>query len=175
MVQGFPGGKVVKSPPANEGDTGSTPGSGRSPGREDSNPLRYSCLENSQRQRGLVGSSLWGSRESDMPEHACSGGPVARNRCSHCPGLGSIPGQGTKVPQVTWCGQKQKSFLGGSLVAQWLRLHVPKAGGTGSFPGWGTKISHAARFSLKKEKKKLLKTQVESNTTLGVHRCYFSL
>ena len=45
MVQGFPGGKVVKSPPANAGDTGSIPGSGRSPGREDSNPLQYSCLE----------------------------------------------------------------------------------------------------------------------------------
>ena len=23
-------------------------------------------------------------------------------------GLGSIPGQGTKIPQVTWCGQKRK-------------------------------------------------------------------
>ena len=28
----FPGGLVVKNPPANEGDTGSIPGSGRSPG-----------------------------------------------------------------------------------------------------------------------------------------------
>ena len=29
---GFPGGSVVKNPPANAGDTGSIPGSGRSPG-----------------------------------------------------------------------------------------------------------------------------------------------
>ena len=40
---------VVKNPPANSGDvrdTGSIPGSGRSPGGGDGNPLQYSCLEN---------------------------------------------------------------------------------------------------------------------------------
>ena len=40
---------VVKNPPANAGDrreTGSVPGSGRSPGGGHGNPLRYSCLEN---------------------------------------------------------------------------------------------------------------------------------
>ena len=40
---------VVKSPPAKTGDireAGSIPGSGRSPGGGDSNPLQYSCLEN---------------------------------------------------------------------------------------------------------------------------------
>ena len=30
----------------NAGDLGSVPGSGRSPGEENSNPLQYSCLEN---------------------------------------------------------------------------------------------------------------------------------
>ena len=30
----------------NEGDTGSIPGSGRSPGEGSGNPLQYSCLEN---------------------------------------------------------------------------------------------------------------------------------
>ena len=37
---------VVKNPPANAGDTGSTPGSGRSPGEGNGNPLQYSCLGN---------------------------------------------------------------------------------------------------------------------------------
>ena len=40
---------VVKSPPANAGDardTDSIPGSGRSPGGGNCNPLQYSCLEN---------------------------------------------------------------------------------------------------------------------------------
>ena len=39
---GFPGGSVVKNPPANAGnreDTSSVPGSGRSPGVENGNPL----------------------------------------------------------------------------------------------------------------------------------------
>ena len=31
-IMGFPGSSVVKSPPANAGDEGSSPGSGRSPG-----------------------------------------------------------------------------------------------------------------------------------------------
>ena len=40
---------VVKNPPDNAGnirDTGSIPGSGRSPGEGNGNPLQYSCLEN---------------------------------------------------------------------------------------------------------------------------------
>ena len=39
---------MVKNPPANSRDTrgrSSTPGSGRSPGVENGNPLQYSCLE----------------------------------------------------------------------------------------------------------------------------------
>ena len=41
---------MVKSPPTNAGDirdVGLIPGSRRSPGGGQSNPLRYSCLENS--------------------------------------------------------------------------------------------------------------------------------
>ena len=44
---GFPGGSVVKNPPANIGDAGSIPGWGRSPGEGNGNPFQYSCLENS--------------------------------------------------------------------------------------------------------------------------------
>ena len=44
---GFPSDSGVKNPPANAGDMGSTPGSGRSPGGGKGNPLQYSCLENS--------------------------------------------------------------------------------------------------------------------------------
>ena len=47
---GFPGGSVVKNPPADAGDTrdvGSVSGSGRSPREGNDNPLQYSCLENS--------------------------------------------------------------------------------------------------------------------------------
>ena len=43
---GFPGGSVVKNPPANAGDMGSITGSGRYPGEGNGNPLKYSCLGN---------------------------------------------------------------------------------------------------------------------------------
>ena len=47
---GFPGGTSgIKNPPANAGDTrvtGSIPGSGRSSGEGNGNPLQYSRLEN---------------------------------------------------------------------------------------------------------------------------------
>ena len=42
----FPFVSVIKNPPANAGDVGSTPGSGRSPKEGSGNPLQYSCLEN---------------------------------------------------------------------------------------------------------------------------------
>ena len=38
---GFPGGSVVKNPPANAEDVGSIPGLGRFPGRGHSNPLAW--------------------------------------------------------------------------------------------------------------------------------------
>ena len=43
----FPVDSAVKNPPANAGDLGSIPGSGKSPGERNGNPLQYSCLENS--------------------------------------------------------------------------------------------------------------------------------
>ena len=50
---GFPGGVVVKNPPANAGDADLIPGSGGSPGVGNGNSLQYSCLENSM-DRGPV-------------------------------------------------------------------------------------------------------------------------
>ena len=58
--RGFPGGSVVKNPPASAGDAkevGSIPGSGRSPGKGNVSPLQYSCLENPV--DSLVGYSSW--------------------------------------------------------------------------------------------------------------------
>ena len=44
--QGFPGGSVVRNPPASARDSGLIPGSERSPGEGNGNPLQYSSLEN---------------------------------------------------------------------------------------------------------------------------------
>ena len=46
LVMGFPGGLEGKTSACNAGDPGSIPGSGRSPGEGNGNPLQYSCLEN---------------------------------------------------------------------------------------------------------------------------------
>ena len=49
VLRGFPDGSIVRNLPANTGDTGdsgSIPGSRRSPGGSHGNPLQYSCLEN---------------------------------------------------------------------------------------------------------------------------------
>ena len=46
IMNGFPGGSEVEESACNAGDLGSIPGSGRSPGEGNGNPLQYSCLEN---------------------------------------------------------------------------------------------------------------------------------
>ena len=46
LLHCFPDALVVKNLPANAGDTGSIPGSGRFPGGGKGNPLQYSCLGN---------------------------------------------------------------------------------------------------------------------------------
>ena len=45
-LMSFPGSSIVKNLPAKAGDTDSIPGSGRSPGEGNGNPLQYSCLGN---------------------------------------------------------------------------------------------------------------------------------
>ena len=66
---GFPGGSVVKDPPANAGDTGSIPGSGRFPGGGNGNPLQYFCLRNPM-GRGAWWATVHGVAKSrDMTEH----------------------------------------------------------------------------------------------------------
>ena len=46
LSMGFPGGSEDKASAFNAGDPGLIPGSGRSPGEGNGNPLQYSCLEN---------------------------------------------------------------------------------------------------------------------------------
>ena len=71
---GFPGGVVVKNPPANAGDAGLIARSGRPPGRENGNPLQCSCLGNAM-DRGAWQATAHGVAESDTNEqlstHAC--------------------------------------------------------------------------------------------------------
>ena len=65
----FPGGSVVKNPPTNTGDAGSVPGSGRSPGGGNGNPLQCSCLGNPMDREETSGSPC-GRKELDMTEQS---------------------------------------------------------------------------------------------------------
>ena len=47
IYNNFPGGSGGKASACNAGDPGLIPGSGRSPGEGNGNPLQYSCLDNS--------------------------------------------------------------------------------------------------------------------------------
>ena len=58
-----PGGSDSKAFAYNEGDLGSIPGSGRSPGEGNGNPLQYSCLENPM-ERGAWWATVRGVTKS---------------------------------------------------------------------------------------------------------------
>ena len=63
---GFIGGSEVKNLPVNAGDSGSSPGSGKSPGEGNGNSLQYSCLENPM-DRGAWWATVNGvTKELDM-------------------------------------------------------------------------------------------------------------
>ena len=66
--QGFPGGSVVKNPPASIGDAGSIPGSGRSLEKEMATHSSILAWEIPWTEKSLVGYSPWGLKESDMTE-----------------------------------------------------------------------------------------------------------
>ena len=65
--RGFPGGSEGKASACNAGDLSSIPGSGRSAGKGNSNPLQYSCLENPM-DRGDWPATVHGVAESDTTE-----------------------------------------------------------------------------------------------------------
>ena len=64
---GFPGGLDGKESACNAGGPGSIPGTGRSPGEGNGDPLQYSCLENST-ERGARWATVHGVSESDTTE-----------------------------------------------------------------------------------------------------------
>ena len=122
----FPGGSDGKVSAYNAGDLGSIPGSGRSPGEGNGNPL---LLGKSHGWRSLVGYSPWGRKESDTTEqlHFIPPYPIpwgfpgsSAGKESACnagdpgsiPGSGRSPGEGIGYPlQYSWA----------SLLAQMVR------------------------------------------------------
>ena len=79
--QDFPGGSDGKASAYNAGDSGSIPGSGRSPGEGNSKPLQYSCLENSM-DRGAWWATVHGVTELDTTEQVTLCIPGINITCS---------------------------------------------------------------------------------------------
>ena len=69
--RGFPGGSDSKEPVCNTGDTGSIPGSGRSPGERNGYPIHDSSLENSM-ARGTWWTIVCGVTKSQTQLSTCA-------------------------------------------------------------------------------------------------------
>ena len=94
---------MVKNLPTNAGDAGSIPGSGRSPGGENRNPLQYSCLENSM-YRGARQATVHGVAELDRAEqlstHTDPGNTGGQD--IHCPFLMGLVGYLLLKDSLNW-------------------------------------------------------------------------
>ena len=167
---------MVKNLPANAGDTGDLgliPGSGRSPGEKNGNPLQYSCLENPG--RGASQASVYGvaknwtqlsdwTHTTQAVSHSLSPG-FPRLNYPHLESMLSHLSVMTIWSFFHFCDRQQlKSYLEVEFhknlcfmdtlkcrVVQYLRCHAPSAEVQGSIPGQGTKfhkpqlkIPHAA-------------------------------
>ena len=65
VYEDFPGGSDGKASAYNVGDAGSMPGSGRSPGGGNGNPLQYSCLKNPMDRETWQATVHGGCKKSD--------------------------------------------------------------------------------------------------------------
>ena len=71
----------------------------------------FSTLQSKRFRLFMQKGSLW-----EFP-----GGPVVRTWRFQCPGPGSIPGQGTKIPPAAWHGQEKKKK---AACVHWLAIHL---------------------------------------------------
>ena len=120
---GFPDGSSGKGSACNAGDSGSTPGTGRSPAEGNGNPLQYFCLRNPV-ARGVWWATVHTvTKESDTAEHTRQ-----TDISFYRPGRKMWE---TTDPTSASAGQRFKMHVT-SLVVQGLRVQAPSAGGPGS-------------------------------------------
>ena len=68
LILGFPGGSGSKESACNAGDLGLMPGSGRSPGEGNGNPLQCSCMRNPMDREAWWAIVHGDAKELDMTE-----------------------------------------------------------------------------------------------------------
>ena len=76
ILPGFPCSSVSKESACSEGDSGSIPGLGRSPGEGNGNPLQYPCPENLM-DRGAWWAAVHGVAKSQARLNLTQGSPVS--------------------------------------------------------------------------------------------------
>ena len=131
--RGFPGGSVVKNPPANAGVVGdmcSIPGSRRCPGAGNGNPLQYSCLENSIDRGAWQGLQRVG--QNWVTEH-CLASSTTNPKPYFQLSLRHSSSEKRSIfppPYFFWTRYSfsKAPIPGVSLVVQWWSLHLPMQG-----------------------------------------------
>ena len=84
-MEGFPGGSVVKNPPANPGECGFNPWVRKIPWKREWQPTPVFLHGEPHGQRIMVGYSPWGHKELDMTEGLKSNNrELSAQRHSHC-------------------------------------------------------------------------------------------
>ena len=94
----FPGGSDGKASAYNAGDPGSIPGSGRSPGEGNGNPLQYSCRTPNPTKKGAQSNILGFPGGSEVKAPACNVGDLGL-----IPVSGRSPGEGNGNPLQYSC------------------------------------------------------------------------
>ena len=135
-----------KASACNEGDMGSTTGSGRSPGGGNGNPQQYSCLGNPV-DRGARQGTVHGIAESDTAERV-----TQKAQSEPCPGSAQKGFLDMVVLKILrWAIMDNKCLFWSQLQSDLPGLPgglrwglLPIAGAAGSVPGRGAKIPHVS-------------------------------
>ena len=114
----FPGSSDGKASAYNAGDPGSIPGSGRSPGEGNGNPLQYSCLENPM-DPGAWWATIHGvaksrTRLSDFQFHFHFGLPVVAQTVKNLPIV-----RESQVRSLGWEDPLEKEMATHSHILAW--------------------------------------------------------
>ncbi|KAJ8797069.1 hypothetical protein J1605_001879 [Eschrichtius robustus] len=120
LARGFPGGAVVENLPANAGDTGSSPGLGRS----------HMPRSNWAREPQLLSLRIWSlcSATREAATHRANTATINEHTIT----LDLIYEMGIILPASLWLWISELYSIEiepwASLVAQWLRIHLPMQG-----------------------------------------------
>ena len=123
----LPGGSEVKASAWNVGDLGSIPGSGRSPGEGNGNPLQYSWLENLM-DRGAWWATVYGVTKSrtwlsDFTFKLWSRASLVAQRLKRLPGMWE-----TWVRSLGWEDPLEKEMATHSSTLAWRTPRREEAG-----------------------------------------------